>query len=46
MERRHKLEKSVEHHEQFFHQLESEGDGFSVVSEYFGRGLFNPPSAD
>eukprot|EP00656_Telonema_subtile_P049410 TRINITY_DN6137_c0_g1_i5.p1 TRINITY_DN6137_c0_g1~~TRINITY_DN6137_c0_g1_i5.p1 ORF type:complete len:345 (-),score=118.79 TRINITY_DN6137_c0_g1_i5:234-1268(-) len=46
MERRHKLEKSVEHHETFFHQLESEGDGFGVVSEYFGRGLFNPPSAD
>lgn len=46
MERRHKLEKSVEHHEQFFHQLESEGDGFGIVSEYFGRGLFNPPSAD
>jgi len=45
MERRHALEKSVESQDKFFAAL-TEGDGFSVVSEYFGRGLFNPPSAD
>jgi len=27
--------------EQFDHQLEVAEDGFSVVSEYFGRGIFN-----
>lgn len=28
-------------HEQFHHQLERAGDGFSVVADYFGRGVFN-----
>jgi len=45
MERKHALEKSVDSQEKFFAAL-TEGDGFQVVSEYFGRGLFNPPSAD
>jgi len=45
MERKHALEKSVDSQEKFFSAL-AEGDGFQVVAEYFGRGLFNPPSAD
>jgi len=28
-------------HEQFHHQLERSPDGFSVVADYFGRGVFN-----
>lgn len=28
-------------HEQFNHQLERSADGFSVVADYFGRGVFN-----
>lgn len=28
-------------HEQFHHQLEMSSDGFSVVADYFGRGVFN-----
>ena len=28
-------------HEQFHHQLERSADGFSVVADYFGRGVFN-----
>lgn len=26
-------------HDQFFKQLENASDGFSIVSEYFGRGV-------
>ena len=28
-------------HEQFQHQLQCSQDGFSVIAEYFGRGIFN-----
>eukprot|EP01107_Rhizomastix_libera_P003647 TRINITY_DN1629_c0_g1_i1.p1 TRINITY_DN1629_c0_g1~~TRINITY_DN1629_c0_g1_i1.p1 ORF type:complete len:988 (+),score=293.25 TRINITY_DN1629_c0_g1_i1:3-2966(+) len=28
-------------HEQFMRHLESSNDGFSVIAEYFGRGIFN-----
>jgi len=31
-------------HETLFKKLEDEQDGFSVVAEYFGRGLFEPPA--
>lgn len=34
-------EQSRELHEHFHHQLERAEDGFSVVAEYFGRGVFN-----
>uniref|UniRef100_T1ISE0 Vacuolar protein sorting-associated protein 11 homolog n=1 Tax=Strigamia maritima TaxID=126957 RepID=T1ISE0_STRMM len=34
-------EENRELHEIFHHQLEVAEDGFSVVSEYFGRGIFN-----
>ncbi|XP_076437584.1 vacuolar protein sorting-associated protein 11 homolog [Babylonia areolata] len=30
-------------HESFHNQLERAPDGFAVVADYFGRGLFNPP---
>ncbi|XP_059475193.1 vacuolar protein sorting-associated protein 11 homolog [Neocloeon triangulifer] len=34
-------------HESFHSQLERAQDGFSLVADYFGRGVFNPPpSAD
>lgn len=35
------LEENASQHDQFFKQLEGSADGFSVVSEYFGRGIFN-----
>ncbi|XP_019628396.1 PREDICTED: vacuolar protein sorting-associated protein 11 homolog [Branchiostoma belcheri] len=34
-------EQHKELHEQFHHQLERAPDGFSVVADYFGRGVFN-----
>lgn len=34
-------EQSHELHESFHSQLEKADDGFSVVAEYFGRGVFN-----
>jgi len=37
----HSHEASAHEHEQFFKKLEGSSDGFSVVAEYFGRGLFN-----
>jgi len=35
------LEENAKEHKEFFRQLETNPDGFSVVSNYFGRGLFN-----
>jgi hypothetical protein len=34
-------EQSKDLHEQFHHQLERAQDGFSVIADYFGRGIFN-----
>ncbi|XP_022091158.1 vacuolar protein sorting-associated protein 11 homolog isoform X2 [Acanthaster planci] len=34
-------EQSKDLHEQFHRQLEKSQDGFSVVADYFGRGVFN-----
>ncbi|XP_064459798.1 vacuolar protein sorting-associated protein 11 homolog isoform X2 [Ornithodoros turicata] len=34
-------EQAKDLHEQFHHQLERSDDGFSVVADYFGKGLFN-----
>lgn len=34
-------EQSHELHESFHSQLEKADDGFSVVADYFGRGVFN-----
>ncbi|XP_033108411.1 vacuolar protein sorting-associated protein 11 homolog isoform X2 [Anneissia japonica] len=34
-------EQSRDLHEQFHRQLEKSSDGFSVVADYFGRGVFN-----
>lgn len=34
-------EQAKDLHEQFHHQLERAADGFSVVAEYYGRGVFN-----
>jgi len=38
------LAENAGQHDQFFKQLENASDGFSIVSEYFGRGIFNVPS--
>lgn len=41
IQRKKMYEASATQHEQFFKQLKESGaDGFSVVSEYFGRGIF------
>ncbi|XP_023235262.1 vacuolar protein sorting-associated protein 11 homolog [Centruroides sculpturatus] len=37
----HSQEQSKDLHEQFHHQLERAEDSFSVVADYFGRGVFN-----
>jgi len=34
-------EQSRDLHEQFHHQLERAQDGFSVIADYYGRGVFN-----
>ena len=34
-------EQSRDLHEQFHHQLERSQDGFSVIADYYGRGVFN-----
>ena len=34
-------EQSKELNEQFHHQLERAHDGFSVIADYFARGVFN-----
>lgn len=40
------LEDGASKHEDFFQKLEKDGkEGFYWVSEYFGRGLFNPKSS-
>eukprot|EP01114_Cavostelium_apophysatum_P016791 TRINITY_DN4846_c1_g1_i1.p1 TRINITY_DN4846_c1_g1~~TRINITY_DN4846_c1_g1_i1.p1 ORF type:complete len:953 (+),score=293.87 TRINITY_DN4846_c1_g1_i1:58-2916(+) len=35
------MEENVGQHDQFFKQLEGSQDGFTTVSEYFGKGLLN-----
>jgi len=42
LEIKRSLTENAGQHDQFFKQLENASDGFSVVSEYFGRGIFNP----
>lgn len=42
----HAQEQSRELHEQFHSQLERAQDGFSVVAEYFSRGVFNKVCRD
>jgi len=34
-------EQSRDLHEQFHHQLDRAQDGFSVIADYYGRGVFN-----
>jgi Vacuolar protein sorting protein 11 C terminal len=34
-------EQSKDLHDQFRHQLQCSQDGFSVVADFFGRGIFN-----
>mmetsp|Transcript_13018 Transcript_13018/g.27523 ORF Transcript_13018/g.27523 Transcript_13018/m.27523 type:complete len:173 (-) Transcript_13018:206-724(-) len=40
LEIKRSLESSLSDHDKFFQQLESSEDGFSVVADYFGRGIF------
>jgi len=40
LERKRAYEQSANQHEQFFKMLENSENGFSVVSEYFGRNIF------
>ena len=44
LEMKASFERQTDLHDQFFKQLESAPDGFSVVSEYYGRGILH--SAD
>jgi len=43
LEIKRSLEENVGQHDQFFKQLEGSADGFTTVSDYFGRGIFNKP---
>eukprot|EP00026_Physarum_polycephalum_P001684 Phypoly_transcript_01686.p1 GENE.Phypoly_transcript_01686~~Phypoly_transcript_01686.p1 ORF type:complete len:1051 (+),score=172.81 Phypoly_transcript_01686:443-3154(+) len=43
LEIKRSLAENAGQHDQFFKQLENASDGFNVVSEYFGRGIFNAP---
>jgi vacuolar protein sorting-associated protein 11 len=40
LEMKKMFEESSDQHEDFFLQLKKQKDGFSVVSDYFGRGIF------
>lgn len=43
LQRKKMYEESANQHEQFFKQLKNSGaDGFNLVAEYFGRGIFKP----
>eukprot|EP01116_Phalansterium_solitarium_P000785 TRINITY_DN10648_c0_g1_i1.p1 TRINITY_DN10648_c0_g1~~TRINITY_DN10648_c0_g1_i1.p1 ORF type:complete len:1021 (-),score=472.43 TRINITY_DN10648_c0_g1_i1:124-3186(-) len=42
LEIKRNLEQQQTHHDSFFKQLEGAADGFTTVSEYFGRSVFNP----
>jgi len=39
---RESLRSAAALHDRFFKRLEEEQDGFSVVADYFGRGMFEP----
>jgi len=41
LEIRRSLEESIGQHDQFYKKLDNSPDGFSVVSEYFGRSIFS-----
>eukprot|EP00027_Filamoeba_sp_ATCC50430_P018912 CAMPEP_0168579026 /NCGR_PEP_ID=MMETSP0413-20121227/21645_1 /TAXON_ID=136452 /ORGANISM="Filamoeba nolandi, Strain NC-AS-23-1" /LENGTH=897 /DNA_ID=CAMNT_0008612909 /DNA_START=77 /DNA_END=2766 /DNA_ORIENTATION=- len=41
LEIKRSLEDNVSQHDSFFKQLEGSTDGFNVVSEYYGRSIFN-----
>lgn len=41
LQRKQKFEESSDQHDVFFKQLNKTSDGFSVVSEYLGRNMFN-----
>jgi len=40
IEYKRSLAEGVGEHDKFFKQLEGSQDGFSIVADYFGRGLF------
>ncbi|KAK3285147.1 Vacuolar protein sorting-associated protein 11 [Cymbomonas tetramitiformis] len=42
LEIKRSLENSLSDHDSFFQLLENSEDGFSVVADYFGRGIFLP----
>lgn len=41
MEYKRSLDENASQHEEFFKLLDGSPDGFSIVAEYFGRGIFN-----
>jgi hypothetical protein len=43
---RDSLRSATSQHDRFFKKLEEEPDGFSVVADYFGRGLFEKQEAE
>jgi hypothetical protein len=45
LELKKRLEQKAGNHEQFFQQLETNDDGFKVVADYFGKGVFSKSSS-
>lgn len=41
MEMKRNLEQNANDHDRFFQHVRNSDDGFSVIAEYFGRGIFN-----
>ena len=41
LDMKHNLEENANDHDRFFQLLRNSDDGFSVIAEYFGRGMLN-----
>ena len=44
LETKRNLEQNAKDHDQFFQQVRNSRDGFSVIAEYFGRGILSKTS--
>ena len=44
LETKRSLEQNSKDQDQFFQQVKSSKDGFSVIAEYFGKGIISKPS--
>ncbi|KAL6960499.1 Vacuolar protein sorting-associated protein 11 [Sarracenia purpurea var. burkii] len=45
LEMKRSLEQNSKDHDQFFHQVKNSKDGFSVIAEYFGKGIISKTSS-